>query len=121
MRIPNWKIGTEMLSLSDCFWNSERLEQDYPELSKVDIISFVKALEILNNPAESYRIAKKNQCHKTGQSDDKRVKLINDKLRSQQHIAFMFSFYSISIVSAPNVIVLIISPFSITESDHDLC
>ena len=48
MRIPNWKIGTEMLSLSDCFWNSERLEQDYPELSKVDIISFVKALEVLS-------------------------------------------------------------------------
>lgn len=45
--IPNWKIGTEISSLSDCFWNRERLEQDYPELSKVDIISIVKVLEAL--------------------------------------------------------------------------
>ena len=27
--IPNWGIGTEISSLSDCFWNRERLEQDY--------------------------------------------------------------------------------------------
>ena len=47
--IPNWGIGTEILSLSDCFWNRERLEQDYPELSKVDIISIVKALEALSS------------------------------------------------------------------------
>ena len=46
--IPNWGIGTEISSLSDCFWNRERLEQDYPELSKVDIISIVKALEALS-------------------------------------------------------------------------
>ena len=38
-------------SLSDCFWNSERLEQDYPKLSKVDIISIVKALEALSSYA----------------------------------------------------------------------
>ena len=44
--IPNWGIGTKMASLSDCFWNRERLEQDYPELSKVDIISIVKALDV---------------------------------------------------------------------------
>ncbi|WP_128868020.1 hypothetical protein [Blautia wexlerae] len=43
--IPNWGIGTEISSLSDCFWNRERLEQDYPKLSKVDIISIVKTLE----------------------------------------------------------------------------
>ena len=30
-------------------WNRERLEQDYPELSKVDIISIVKALVALNS------------------------------------------------------------------------
>lgn len=42
-------IGTEISSLSDCFWNRERLEQDYPELSKVDIISIVKALEALSS------------------------------------------------------------------------
>lgn len=47
--IPNWGIGTEIASLSDCFWNRERLEQDYPELSKVDIISIVKALEALSS------------------------------------------------------------------------
>ena len=32
--IPNWGIGTEISSLSDCFWNRERLEQDYPEAVK---------------------------------------------------------------------------------------
>lgn len=42
--IPNWGIGTEISSLSDCFWNRGRLEQDYSELSKVDVISIVKAL-----------------------------------------------------------------------------
>ena len=47
--IPNWRIGTEISSLLDCFWNRERLEQDYPELSKVDIISIVKALEALSS------------------------------------------------------------------------
>lgn len=47
--VPNWGIGTEIASLSDCFWNRERLEQDYPELSKVDIISIVKALEALSS------------------------------------------------------------------------
>ena len=46
--IPNWGIGTEMASLSDCFWNRKRLEQDYPELSKVGIISIVKTLEALS-------------------------------------------------------------------------
>lgn len=45
--IPNWGIGTEISSLSDCFWNRGRLEQDYSELSKVDVISIVKALEAL--------------------------------------------------------------------------
>ena len=47
--IPNWGIGTEISSLSDCFWNRERLEQDYPGLSKVDSISIVKALEVLSS------------------------------------------------------------------------
>ncbi|MFR0953733.1 MAG: hypothetical protein ACLSGK_13455 [Lachnospiraceae bacterium] len=45
----NWGIGTEISSLSDCFWNRGRLEQDYPELSKVDVISIVKALEALSS------------------------------------------------------------------------
>ena len=47
--VTAWGIGTEIASLSDCFWNRERLEQDYPELSKVDIISIVKALEALSS------------------------------------------------------------------------
>ena len=41
--------GTEISSLSDSFWSRECLEQDYPELSKVDIISIVKALEALSS------------------------------------------------------------------------
>lgn len=32
----------------------------------------------------------------------------------------MFSFYSASIVSTPNAVILIISPFSITESGHTI-
>lgn len=42
--IPNWNIGTELASLSDSFWNYERLTTYYPELSSVDAISIVGAL-----------------------------------------------------------------------------
>lgn len=42
-------ISTEIESLSDCFWNRECLDQDYPELSKMDIISIVKTLEALSS------------------------------------------------------------------------
>ena len=42
--IPNWNIGTELASLSDSFWNFERLTTYYPELSPVDAISIVDAL-----------------------------------------------------------------------------
>lgn len=42
--IPNWNIGTELASLSDSFWNFERLTTYYPKLSPVDAISIVDAL-----------------------------------------------------------------------------
>ena len=41
-------IGTELSSLSDTFWNFERLTTYYPKLSKVDAVSIVSALERLN-------------------------------------------------------------------------
>lgn len=46
--IPNWNIGTELASLSDSFWNRERLTTYYPELSLVDVISIVDSLVMLN-------------------------------------------------------------------------
>ncbi|WP_334196373.1 DUF6618 family protein [Muricomes intestini] len=46
--IPNWNIGTELASLSDSFWNQERLTTYYPELSLVDVISIVDSLAVLN-------------------------------------------------------------------------
>ena len=45
--IPNWGIGTEISLLSDCFWNSEHLKTEYPNLSKTDVISIVNALDTL--------------------------------------------------------------------------
>ncbi len=47
--IPNWGIGTELASLSDSFWNLERLRNTYPELSIVDAISIVDALVALSD------------------------------------------------------------------------
>jgi hypothetical protein len=41
--IPNWSIGTEMASLSDRFWNYERLVQ-YTGLAEVDACSIADAL-----------------------------------------------------------------------------
>jgi len=41
--IPNWNIGTEMASLSDRFWNYERLIQ-YAGLAEVDACSVADAL-----------------------------------------------------------------------------
>lgn len=46
--IPNWNIGTEMSSLSDRFWNYERLTQ-YAGLSKVDATSIADALVKLSD------------------------------------------------------------------------
>jgi hypothetical protein len=46
--IPNWNIGTEIASFDDCFWNLERIETYYPEISRVDALSIVNALEKLN-------------------------------------------------------------------------
>lgn len=40
--IPNWNIGTELASLSDSFWNLERLSNT--KLKKVDACSIAYAL-----------------------------------------------------------------------------
>ena len=40
--IPNWDIGTELASLSDSFWNLERLSST--KLKKVDACSITYAL-----------------------------------------------------------------------------
>ena len=40
--IPDWDIGTELASLSDSFWNLERLKNT--KLKKVDACSVVYAL-----------------------------------------------------------------------------
>ena len=40
--IPNWDIGTELASLSDSFWNLERLSNT--KLKKVDACSVAYAL-----------------------------------------------------------------------------
>lgn len=45
--IPNWNIGTELASLSDRFWNYERLTQ-YAGLAEIDAYSVVYALEKLS-------------------------------------------------------------------------
>lgn len=44
--IPNWDIGTELASLSDTFWNEERL-RNYTRMRKVDACTVVTALKIL--------------------------------------------------------------------------
>lgn len=41
--IPNWDIGTEIASLSDSFWNLERLRGN-TKLKKVDACSITYAL-----------------------------------------------------------------------------
>lgn len=41
--IPNWNIGTELASLSDRFWNHERLA-GYTGLSETDACSIAYAL-----------------------------------------------------------------------------
>ncbi|MCI7595307.1 MAG: hypothetical protein PUI41_05835 [Lachnospiraceae bacterium] len=40
--IPNWDVGTELASLSDSFWNLERLNST--KLKKVDACSIAYAL-----------------------------------------------------------------------------
>ena len=45
--IPNWNVGTELASLTDCYWNYERLTS-YAKLAKVDAYSVVSALAELS-------------------------------------------------------------------------
>lgn len=44
--IPNWNIGTELASLTDFFWNLERLRAT--TLKKVDVCSVAYALHELS-------------------------------------------------------------------------
>jgi hypothetical protein len=44
--IPNWNVGTELSSLTDIFWNEERL-RNHSKLTKVDTRTVVTALKIL--------------------------------------------------------------------------
>ena len=42
--IPNWGIGIEMAGFDDKFWTMEKLSNNYPAVSKADIISIVDAV-----------------------------------------------------------------------------
>lgn len=42
--VPKWGIGSELVKLSDRFWNLERLILNSPGLSRVDAISIIDAL-----------------------------------------------------------------------------
>lgn len=42
--IPNWGIGIEMAEFDDKFWTREKLANNYPAVSKADIISIVNAV-----------------------------------------------------------------------------
>ena len=45
--IPSWNVGSELASLTDLFWNAERLIQ-YTSLSKTDACSIASALAELS-------------------------------------------------------------------------
>ena len=44
--IPNWDVGTELSSLTDLFWNEERLRH-YSRMKKADACTIVLALKVL--------------------------------------------------------------------------
>ena len=44
--IPNWDVGTELSSLTDLFWNEERLRH-YSRMKKADACTIVSALKVL--------------------------------------------------------------------------
>ena len=44
--IPNWDVGTELSSLTDVFWNEERLRH-YSRMKKADACTIVSALKVL--------------------------------------------------------------------------
>ena len=45
--IPTWNIAMDISSMEDRFWNQEHLMRNHPELSPVDVISIVEALEAI--------------------------------------------------------------------------
>lgn len=46
--IPNWNVGTELASLTDRFWNDERL-RNYSRLNRADSCTVATALNILSD------------------------------------------------------------------------
>lgn len=46
--IPSHGVATELASLSDTFWNLERLTYNHPELSMADAISIIHALKAIS-------------------------------------------------------------------------
>ena len=44
--IPNWAVGTELSTLTDFFWNEERLRH-YSRMKKADACTIVSALKVL--------------------------------------------------------------------------
>ena len=46
--IPNWNVGSELASLTDTFWNTDRLIR-YSGLTKTDACSVAFALKELSN------------------------------------------------------------------------
>lgn len=46
--IPTWNVSMDISYLDDCSWNREHLQQNYPELSAVDVISIVEALAAIS-------------------------------------------------------------------------
>lgn len=46
--IPSHGIATELASLSDTFWNLERLTINHPDFSTVDATSIIHALKVIS-------------------------------------------------------------------------
>lgn len=46
--IPSHGVGSELATLSDTFWNLERLTNNHPDFSQTDAISIVYALKAIS-------------------------------------------------------------------------
>lgn len=47
--IPNWKIGTEIVSLTDSFWNKGSIKAARPRISEADAVSIAEALAAVSS------------------------------------------------------------------------
>ncbi len=45
--IPDWNIGSELASLSDIYWNTERL-RNYCHMSKADAVTIAQVLSYMD-------------------------------------------------------------------------